>query len=229
MEKLEFGYVEPKDFIERSFGVSSTDEYLAIPKEDLYDFDKVFSENFYYQRDKFIVLKVCPEDNDISTLIPDTFTKCLSTPEILEKVGRLKFLVMDYDTLFATRYDKIRNYDSNFFSAEERLLFESLLTKFKRNEFKTFRWEKSRIGYELNINRHKRDKIILRFKDLGIIKSATAKSCKGKNGRNANSYFFNLDCKRILELLPEIYAQLNYEKVKHDLYKYLAPALKEDK
>ena len=224
MELLPFGYIEPESCIERRFGESSSNNYLAIPNEDLYDYSKIFSKNVEDGRDKYLVLKISVNSNQIGPYIPDDFAICLSTPSKLMEIQELEFLIHDYDTIFGIRYPRFRNYDPHFFSCEERVLFEVLLIKFKNNQFKMFRWEKSKIGYELGINRGRRDTIIKKFKSLGIIKSAVAKSCKGKNGRNANSYFFNLDCNRILELLPEIFSDFNKEEVLHDLKKYLHPA-----
>jgi len=230
MNDLSFGYIEPETCIERRFGESSTNEYLAIPKEDIYNPDLVFSDNFRDERDKYLVLKIALDDDSIKNLIPDQFSKCLSTPQklISSNISYLRTLVHDYDTIFGTRYSKFRNYCPKFFSCEERVFFETLLIKFKQNSFKSFRWEKTKIEYELGIKRGKRDTIIERFEKLGIIKSAGPKSCKGKNNRNAVSYFFNLDCSRILELIPEIFSEYNRKEVEHDLYKYLAPAFKKD-
>ncbi|WP_336126833.1 hypothetical protein [Mesoflavibacter sp. CH_XMU1422-2] len=230
MNDLSFGYIEPETCIERRFGESSTNEYLAIPKEDIYNPDLVFSDNFTDERDKYLVLKIAFHDDSIKNLIPDQFSKCLSTPQKLNSsnISYLRTLVHDYDTIFGTRYPNFRNYNPRFFSCEERVLFETLIIKFKQEGFKTFRWEKSKIGYELGIKRGKRNTIINRFKNLGIIKSAISKSCKAEKGRNANSYFFNLDCSRILELIPEIFSEYNRKEVEHDLYKYLAPAFKKD-
>ncbi|MCF1420843.1 hypothetical protein [Mangrovimonas futianensis] len=229
MEFMQFGYIEPEECIERPFGKSLTDDYLAIPQEDLFNTNKVFSDNFKDGKDKYLVLKISIDDNDITPFIPDSFSACLSKPQKLltDNINELRFLVYDYKTIFGTRYSKFRNYNPRFFNCEERVLFESLLIKFKENEFKTFRWEKSKIGYELGIKRGKRDSIISRFITLGIIKSAVAKACKGPNNRNANSYFFNLDCQKILDLMPEIFSDYHREDVEHDLHRYLAPAFEE--
>lgn len=191
----------------------------------LYDFNLLFEENFLHDdEDKHIVIRISAKDNKIDLMF-DKSSVCLSSPKKLLQVSKLHFLIWDYDSIFGTRYNIFKLYNKDFFDCQERVFFESLIIKFKRNKFTPFRWEKTKIGMELGIKRNKRDSIIKRFKELGIIKTATLKSIKNKNGFE-NSYFFNLDCQRIYDLLPTIFSEFDYKKVENNIFNYLSPKLK---
>lgn len=189
-----------------------------------YNFKRSFSENLKDGLDKHIIIKISP-DEDIIEVIPDWTTFFISKPSsLMVEIENLRYFIVDYDTIFGTRYNKFKNYDNKFFSCEERVLFESLIINFKRNDHKEFKWEKKKIGYELGIKRKKLESIISRFKELGIIKYAFSRSKINKDThRNRNSFYFNLDCEKIIELLPKIFSKFDYEKVKHDIIKYLNP------
>ncbi|MFL0070082.1 hypothetical protein [Tenacibaculum maritimum] len=192
----------------------------------LYDFSKNFNDNFMDDEDKHIVIKISKKDNEISVL-PDPYSFCVSEPNKLIDINELKYMVWDYDTIFGVRYNIFKLYNHEFFDCQEIVFFNALLIKFKRNKFKQFRWEKTKIGYELKINRRKLNSMIKKFKELGIIKSTVCKSHKFPiKGVYANATYFKLDCDKIYELLPKILSEFDYEKMEGDLYRYLAPTLK---
>lgn len=194
-----------------------------------YNFRMSFSNNFNDKRDKYVAIRISLEQNNIE-IIPDWTGICLSKPKVLMEFKRLRNLFWDYDTIFGTRYNIFKKYDSQFFNCEERVLFESLIINFKRNGYKEFKWQKSKIGYELGIKRKRLDSIIIKFKHLGIIKTAFNKAKSDpKSQRNVNSFYFNLNCEKIVELLPQIYSQFDYKKVETTLIKYLSPGLKDKK
>lgn len=202
-------------------------ESIEFKKIELYDFNKTFDENFLEgDEDKYIVIKISKKDNKIGVMTPDVHSLCLSNPEKLIESEELKYLIWDYDTIFGTRYNVFKRYDTNFFDCQERVFFEALIINYKRNRFKNFRWEKSKIGYELGIKRKKLDSIITRFQELGIIDSAIAKMTKKtKNSRNSIGFHFSVNSQRIIELLPEIFSDFDYETVERDILNYLTPDL----
>lgn len=190
-----------------------------------YDFEKSFAHNFIDDEDKYMVIRISNKDDKIE-VVPDIHSVCLSKPSKLLDLAELKYLIWDYDTIFGTRYRIFKNY-SQMLKCDERVLFETLLIQNKANKFKPFRWEKSKIGYELGISRGRIDSAIRKFKEKGIIKSTVTKSFKTKGKLFDNSTVFTLDCHRIHELIPQIFSSFDYKKMEHDLHKYLAPVFNE--
>lgn len=192
----------------------------------LYDFNKSFDDNFYDDTDKHIIIKVSKSDENICVTTPDVHSVCLSSTKRMGNMEQLKHLVWDYDTIFGTRYNVFKKYDTKFFDCQERVFFEALIIKYKRKGYKRFRWEKSKIGFELGIKRRKLDSIVKRFKDLGIIKSAECRMTKkAKNSRYSQGFHFTLDSKKIIELLPKIFSKFDYDRVEKDIKRYLSPDL----
>ncbi|CAA0204519.1 hypothetical protein [Tenacibaculum maritimum] len=190
----------------------------------LYDFDMSFGENFLdNEDDKHIVIRISLKDNKVD-LVLDKSSICVSSPKDLMHISKLSFLAWDYDSIFGTRYNVFKKYDKDFFDCQERVLFEALIIRFKRNHFKPFRWEKTKIGMELGIKRNKRDNIIRRFTQLGIIKSALVRQIR-KGDKFSNSYFFDLDTEKIIELLPKIFSEFDFKKVESNLITYFRPDL----
>lgn len=221
---MPFGYV---DDIQTFLDTKNEEEAKQQIKP--YNFRQTVAENFSTAGERYICIRLSRPEDKIEVL-PDPSSVFLTKPSHLEEVQELRFFIVDYDTLFGTRYNTFKKYDSQFFTCEERVLFEAFLIKYKRANFKQFKWEKSKIGYELGIARKRRDTIIEKFQDLGIIKSAYNRGVSDRDThRNKNSYYFDLDPYRIVELLPKIFSEFDYEKVEHDIKRYLKPALEEEK
>ncbi|WP_373060197.1 hypothetical protein [Zunongwangia sp. H14] len=198
-------------------------DILQKDKELLYDFDKEVVDNLSDGKDKYIILKISEKDNSFEW-VADEYAKILTTPKsLLEKnVPFLKYFVMDYDTLFGIRYNQIKNYNNKIFDLPERVLFETLLIKFKRNNFEPFEWPKNKIEYELGIKRRVRERIFKRFLTIGILKKMerVEKYSKEREGP-IKTTLFELDLKVIMNLLPTIYSNFSKEKMQEDISKYL--------
>lgn len=216
IELIPFGYVDDVETVEKE------------KEKKPYNFSLTVEENFYEAGERYICILMSKPEDEIK-ILPDPFSVILTKPSHFVRGDELRFFIVDYDTIFGTRYKKIKNYNPRFFNCEERVFFESLLIKYRGAGYKEFEWGKNKIGYELGIARKKRDTIITKFKELGIIKTAINRRVSdAKTQRNKKSYYFDLDPNKILDLLPEIFSKFDYQEVEHDIRSYLRPAL-EDK
>lgn len=225
VEKLGFGYVDVEEIVRKhqikhkykdsQARKKRKDNIIINQREHLFDLEKKVSDNLCDGKDKYLIVRVSEKEN-VMEIIPDEFSKLLTTPKALlkENVPYLRHIFTDYDTIFGTRYNQFKNYNPKFFDVAERVLFEVLLIKFKRNKFEPFIWSQNKIEYELGIKRVARNGILDKFKELGILKVEVLKEKVKKTQ-------FTLYPKRIINLIPEIYSDLNLEKVEKDLIKYL--------
>jgi hypothetical protein len=183
---------------------SSSDE--PVMKEiSLYDNCKSLEENFESSfKSKYILVEVKKNGSmSIGSFIPDQFSKFVVDIKKIEKFGLTEFLVVDYDSIFGTRLTSFINYNSDFFTCDERVVFEALLIKNKYFK-KPFYWSKVEIWKELGIKKDRANKIIKKFcSELEIISTEVKKSIL--DGRPQQITYFTLKSKKICELLPQIY------------------------
>lgn len=134
--------------------------------------------------------------------------------------------MVDYDTIFGTRFSTFMKYDSNFFLCDERVFFEALLIKYKKSDYKTFYWSKQRIYDEIGVKKDRADAIIKRFTELGFL--TTENRSRQHEGKPQQVTYFFLHPTKVIELLPKIFlktAEFNYD-THRDVMNYLKPGLK---
>lgn len=229
-----YGYVDDVKVVEehqrkereqkiRNFKRSEKKDILTEDRELLYDLSKEVDENLTDGKDKYIILKISEGENSIER-VPDEFARILTKPKSLlkENVSFLRHIFIDYDTLFGVRYKQIKNYNNKVFNLQERVLFETIIIKFKRNDFKPFEWPKRKIEYELGIGRRSCNTILKRFRKAGIIKKMESiDKFSEQRGGPIKTTLFDIDTNRIIELLPEIYSNFSKDKMEKDILKYL--------
>ncbi len=196
----------------------------------LYDLSLTLEENFQDGiTTKHIILPINAEGFFMS----ETYTPLLNAGAKIvmdsEKFANNKeilmdFLVLDYDTMFGIRLLTFQKYNSDFFSCDERVFFETLLIKFHYFHFKPFFISYPTVQKELGIKKDRLVTITKKFEKLGFV-SKEIKTSK-IDGRPSKITYYNLDANRIMELLPQIYKRDNLDDINKDLEKYLQPALK---
>lgn len=199
-----------------------------VREVNLYDFTRSFDENFEQDiSDKYMLIRVDhlqsvgfidPTEN----FLPTPQSKCLIDFDKAEKYSSLEFGLIDYDTIFGTRFTTFIKYNSDFFACDERVLFEGILIKFKAFGFKPFYWSKEVIFKETGIKKDRATKIINRFVDLGIITTEVRKSKIGNRPQQIT--YYTPHSEKILDLIPEIFkGRDEIQIVENDLDKYLLP------
>jgi hypothetical protein len=162
--------------------------------------------------------------DEVRSVIPDQFSKCLVKLGDFEEHSEMEFLVVDYNSLFGTRLTTFIKYDSAFFSCDERVFFEALLIKYKAHEFKPFFWSREVIYQELGIKKDRANRIISRFESLGILSKEVKK--RVSNGRPQQVTYFNVIGEAVMDLLPQIFGDRDLCELQHDIEKYLKPIIK---
>ncbi len=196
---------------------------------ELYDFEKTFDENFNNgEKKKYILVEVEGKDNFSvinSSNLPTPHSKIIIDVETVEKHSSMEFALVDYDTLFGTRFTTFIKYNSDFFACDERVIFEGLLIKLKAFDFRPFYWSKEVIFKETGIRKDRATKIISRFIELGIISTEIRKSVV--SNRPQQITYFTIYPEKVLELLPKIFeGREEMYIVENDLEKYLKPIYK---
>jgi hypothetical protein len=171
----------------------------------LYDPCKSKEENFEDGKSsKHLLIRV--EKNGllhIDDKIPNQFSKVVVDMNKIEEYAAPEYMVVDYDTIFGTRLISFKNYNSEFFSCDERVFFEALLIKYRAFGFKPFFWSKEVIWRELGVKKDRANRIIKRFVELAILSTEVKKSVL--DSRPQQITYFNLHSNRICELLTQIY------------------------
>lgn len=196
----------------------------------LYDLSLTLEENFQGGiTTKHIILPINAEGFFMS----ETYTPLLNAGAKIvmdsEKFANNKeilmdFFVLDYDTMFGIRLLTFQKYNSDFFSCDERVFFETLLIKFHYFHFKPFFISYPTVQKELGIKKDRLITITKKFEKLGFVTKEVKPSFK--DGRPLQITYYNLDANRIMELLPQIFNRDNLDDIDKDLKKYLQPALK---
>lgn len=199
-----------------------------VKEVNLYDFTKSFDENFEHDKSyKYMLIRVDTWKsvgiiNPTENFLPTPQSKCLIDFDKAEEYSSLEFGLIDYDTIFGTRFTTFIKYNSDFFACDERVLFEGILIKFKAFGFKPFYWSKEVIFKETGIKKDRATKIINRFVELGIISTEVRKSKIGNRPQQITYYTPHSD--KIIDLVPEIFkGREEIQIVENDLDKYLLP------
>lgn len=196
---------------------------------ELYDNHKCFDENFEIGADKkYILLEINKNKEfalkDFGDIIPNSQTKCIIDIEKVEDFSSLEFISYDYDTLFGLRLLSFIKYKSDFFTCDERVMFEAMLIKFRRFDFKPFYWSFNKIYEELGIKKDRATKIIKKLISLGIISQKLVKTFIDNRPLQIN--YYDLNPERILSLISSIYHERENVNLETEIKKYLFPSLK---
>lgn len=200
----------------------------ATTEIKLFDFDKSKEENLE-TGSKFILFEV-KKDGFIQVHNPEEIislqSKCVVNLSKFESFSELEFMPVAYNSFMGVEVTNFLKYDSNFFTCDERVMFITLLVKYKCFDFKPFFWSKKVIFEELGIKKDRATKILKRFEELGILSSEVVKSMIANRPQQIT--YYDLDTKKVIDLLPKIIK--NYEKEEceliHDIENYLKPAIK---
>lgn len=203
-------------------------ESKNLQEIELYDYEKTQDENFEDGKSKkYMLIEVNSNGSMLfSNTIPTPQSKIVVDMSKIDQYGTLETLIVDYDSIFGTRFITFMKYNSNFFVCDERVVFEALLIKFKAFGYKPFFWSKNMIFKEAGIKKDRATKIIKRFTELGIIKSAEIVKSKIDN-RPQQITYYNLDSDKIVELLPQIFKGREDEcDMENQIHQYLYPSTK---
>lgn len=226
--KEEQSEIENEDYDEieiNRYDIEIPDGFKEI---ELYDNQKSFEENFEFGASrKYILLEVNSNKNfsigTYGTVLPTPQTKCIIDIEKVEDYSSLEFISYDYDTLFGVRLLSFMKYKSDFFSCDERVMFEAMLIKFQRFDFKPFYWSFTKIYDEIGVKKDRATKIIKKFIALGIISQKLVKSFVDNRPMQIN--YYDLNSSKILELIPNIYIERENINLESEIKKYLYPAI----
>ncbi len=196
----------------------------------LYDFTKTFDENFE-DGSEYKWTLICIEKNGLmevresyNLITPQS--KFIFNASKAEEYGQFEFAIVDYDSIFGTRFTSFMKYNSNFFSCDERVMFEAMLIKFKAFKYKPFYWSKNEMFKEAGIKKDRATKIIKRFEELGIITSELVKTVLGN--RPMQITYYNIVSEKVIELLPQIFEGRDDNcNMNLEIKKYLSPSIKE--
>lgn len=228
MIKIEkYGKYELPKYYELATGFEFKDEILeedeieTYSEISLYDFEKDLDENLKTGV-KYLLLPI--RNNGLGEIENKFFllpgNKVISKFENLFTHDDRNMIVSDYLTMFGLRLNRFKNYNSDFFKCDERVLFESLIMKFEYFRFKPFYLSFKTIYRELGIRKDRAVTIINKFKKLDFLESEIVNNCI--NGQPTQITYYNLKTEVIIDLIPEIYLEeeTSYE-IKHDIIKYL--------
>lgn len=208
------------------------DETPIYEEIELYDQSITFDENFRSGKDiKFVLLPIFnntpDKDINFTPLLNAGGKLLLKREELFANYGEgYAFLIVDYDSIFGIRLLSFQKY-TNFFSCDERVLFETLLIKFHSFKFKEFFYSLKSIYKELGIKESRAKTILSKFVNLGIISKQVKKQFY--KGIATQVTYFNLYTEKIIELLPKIYDKDHIDMIEKDILKYLEPAIKKKK
>lgn len=196
---------------------------------EIYDESKQFDENFEDgSKVKYILLPIFKdknqEDKNYTKLLNAGSKVLLNRKKVMDKFSEgLNYFVLDYDPIFGLRLLSFEKYNPNFFSCEERVLFETLIIKFHLFKYKEFFYSYEVIRRELGIKKDRARTIIKKFISLGFL-SCQVKTASIKDRPSKISYY-NINANKVLELVPQIYMLVHQEKTEEELIAYLEPAL----
>ncbi|NHM02407.1 hypothetical protein [Flavobacterium difficile] len=209
------------------------DKYIMNqePREeiDLYNQSLTYEENFEDgKKVKFILVPLFKDEKDNDT----NFTPLLNAGSKIimnrkELAGtyseQFHYIIVDYNSIFGLRLLSFQRYN-NFFSCDERVLFETFIIKFHSFKFKEFYMSIPTIYKELGIKETRANTIIKRFIELGII----TKKVKPQvvNDIPSQVSYYCVIAEKVIELLPIIFDNFCSYDVEKDIEKYLEPALK---
>ena len=221
------------DFDDEDFE-EETDRYnIELPygyqEIELYDNQKTFEENFERGKNKKYVLIEIDKNKvfsiaNVASVIPTPQSKCIIDIEKVEDYSSLEIIPVDYDSFFGLRLLSFQKYKSDFFLCDERVMFETLLIKYQRFDFKPFYWSKEKIFEEVGIKKDRASAIIEKFIELGITSKKLIKTQIDKRPMQIN--YFDLNVDRIIELIPKIYLERDSVNLETEIKKYLIPVLK---
>lgn len=244
LKKIGYGWIDPDTCIERD-NIHSEEEneadedeiYDCYDEDDnrttevkLYDLSLTHDENFEDgTATKYILLPI----NRIDYLGDKSYTPLVNAGAKLimnykqfaeNSITLMDFMVFDYDSIFGLRLLSFQKYNSDFFSCDERVFFETLLIKFHSFNFKPFFISYPTIQKELGIKKDRLITISKKFQKLGFLTSEIKTSLI--ENRPSQITYYALDADKIMELLPQIYKRKDFYDIENDLKKYLEPALK---
>lgn len=194
----------------------------------LYDHGLSHDENFEIGDDKkYILIEVSKDKKfsvkDSQSVLPTPQSKCVIDVQKVEKFSAMKFIPIDYEPFFGLRLLSFKNYNSDFFTCDERIMFEALLIKLKSHKFNPFYWSKEKIYEEVGIKKDRATKILDKFIKLGIVTKEVRRSFVDNRPLQIN--YFDLNANSIIELTSQIFKdneEKNYEQI---LSTYLKPVL----
>ncbi|RAR74233.1 hypothetical protein [Flavobacterium aciduliphilum] len=196
---------------------------------EFYDETLQFDENFEDGNTvKYVLLPIYKDNNNEEknyTKLLNLGSKILmNRKKVMDKFSEgLNYFVLDYDSIFGLRLLSFQKYKPDFFSCEERVLFETLLIKFHQFKFKEFFYSYNTIHIELGIKKDKANTIVKKFVRLGFLNCNIKTSLIDGRPSQVTYYFVNA-CK-IIELIPLIYKNEHLEQVNKELTMYLEPAI----
>lgn len=133
------------------------------------------------------------------------------------------YIIVDYNSIFGLRLLSFQRYN-DYFSCDERVLFETFLIKFHSFKFKEFYMSNNTIYKELGIKETRAKSIIQKFIELGLI-TKTVKQQFIKDFPSKVSYYF-VNAENVINFLPKIFDEDHLYEVEKDIQKYLEPAIK---
>lgn len=245
--KLEtYGFKDPADCIEKNAHnndfhfyenelenveefeeIEELDETIEI---DLYDMSLSSEQNFQNgEKTKYILLPI--NSNGVEN--GPSFTPLLNAggkiilnkdkaQQNMDYIGDT--FVVDFDSMFGLRLLSFQKYNSDFFSCDERVFFETLIIKFHRFGFKPFFLSYNVIFKELGIKKDRMISISKKFQNLAFLKTEII--TKLIEGRPSQVTYYTLDANKIVELLPKVYNEEHIEVIDKEIKKYLEPAFK---
>jgi hypothetical protein len=240
IEKIGYGYIDPAKFIEKNME-ESTQESRQDCEEDydeqltevpLYDLSLTNEENFADgYGTKYILLPISKngvsDANPYSVLLNAGAKIVMKSSKFDENSEYLvDHFILDYDSMFGLRLLSFQKYNSDLFSCDERVFFETLLIKFHRFGFIPFFISYSTIQKELGIKKDRVITISKKFKALGFLNTEIITSLI--EGRPSQVTYYYIDADKIMELLPKIYIKEHLDVIGRDIKKYLEPALKKE-
>lgn len=196
---------------------------------ELYDETLQFDENFEDGNTvKYVLLPIYKDKNNEEknyTKLLNLGSKILmNRKKVMDKFSEgLNYFVLDYDSIFGLRLLSFQKYKPDFFSCEERVLFETLLIKFHQFKFKEFFYSYNTIQFELGIKKDKANTIVKKFVRLGFLNCNVKTSLI--DGRPSQVTYYFVNAYKIIELIPLIYKNEHLEQVNEELTMYLEPAI----
>lgn len=200
---------------------------------ELYDNSKGFDENFEKGKSKKYIIIQITNDRKFEIvprelILPTPQSKCVIDIDKLEEQNSFfEYIPIEYDNIFGLRLISFIGYNSDFFLCDERIIFETLLIKYKSFDFKPFYWSKEVIFKEVGIKKDRATKILEKFINLGIVSKELKKA--SIENRPMQITYYDLNAEKIIELVPKIYKERENFSAKSKLEKYLMPALNRKK
>lgn len=244
IEKLKYGDIYPEMFTgemmeesiqdnEDEFEEDFEDDYEErLTDVQLYDLTLTNEENFPNGYGiKYILLPITkngvPDASPYSVLLNAGAKIVMKSSKFDENSEYLlDHFILDYDSMFGLRLLSFQKYNSDLFSCDERVFFETLLIKFHRFGFVPFFISYSTIQKELGIKKDRVITISKKFKTLGFLNTEIRTSLI--EDRPSQVTYYYIDANKIMELLPEIYIKEHLDVINRDIAKYIEPALKKE-